>query len=358
MVLDAFRLKEYDLEPVLTSWKDAPRFTGNPKKDLPVDDWLDQIKAGCVERKVPKEYWHKVGQHYLGKDARARFDELKAVLKNMHGGRYNWDWKKFKVAMRNMGWNIDPHKTESFEVQSKPSGLWWIIGKNKPEQAPSKDPDEAESKSKSAEKASGKESRSGRSPEKKASTSTAAASEKGDKAERADEGRKTSWLSRAPSTASFRSSVTRRSSTDSVTSELSSAMSTTMAKAVTPSPPSSVASTPAQSPGEVTTTVTHAPVWLLNACNALDFLSTEHPKAMTAVSAILITVGSLPALPGITAGAGGAILASHAVQAAGAIAVGVGNWLKAAQDAAAAKAALAEGQQGTAPQVDNASSAR
>jgi hypothetical protein len=97
-------------------------------------------------------------------------------------------------------------------------------------------------------------------------------------------------------------------------------------------------------PITVTTTVAQAPVWLLNACNALDFLTTEHPKVMTTLSAVLITVGSLPALPGVTAGAGGAILASHAVQAAGAIAVGVGHWLKSAQDSAAAKAAAGEGQ--------------
>jgi hypothetical protein len=89
----------------------------------------------------------------------------------------------------------------------------------------------------------------------------------------------------------------------------------------------------------VTTTVAQAPLWLLNACNALDFLHTEHPKVMSTVAAVLLTVGSLPTLPGITAGAGGAILASHAVQAAGAIAVGVGSWLKAAQDSAASKAA-------------------
>ncbi len=99
-------------------------------------------------------------------------------------------------------------------------------------------------------------------------------------------------------------------------------------------------------PVTVTTEVAHAPLWLLNACNALDFLTTEHPKVMTTLSAVLITVGTLPALPGVSAGAGGAILASHAVQAAGAIAVGVGHWLKSAQDSAAAKAGAGETQPG------------
>ena len=90
----------------------------------------------------------------------------------------------------------------------------------------------------------------------------------------------------------------------------------------------------------MTTAEAQAPLWLLNACSALDFLTSEHPKVMTTLSAVLITVGSLPALPGLSTAAGGTILASHAVQAAGAIAVGVGNWLKAAQDSAAAKAAV------------------
>ena len=102
-MLDAFKLKEFDLEPVFESWKNPPRFLGNPKKDPPVDTWLDQVKEGCLERKIPKEYWHKVGQRFLGDKARKRLDELKEVLRNLHGGSYRWDWKKFKTAMRNMG---------------------------------------------------------------------------------------------------------------------------------------------------------------------------------------------------------------------------------------------------------------
>src|SRR5215510_7073806 len=80
------------------------------------------------------------------------------------------------------------------------------------------------------------------------------------------------------------------------------------------------------------TTIANAPTWLLNACNALDYLTTEHPKVMTTISAVLITVGSIPAIPAISAGAGGAILASHAAHAVGAMAVGVGSWLKAQQE--------------------------
>ena len=72
---------------------------------------------------------------------------------------------------------------------------------------------------------------------------------------------------------------------------------------------------------------TQVPIWLLNACSALDYITSEHPKAMSIISAILITAGSIPAIPAIAAGAGGAVLASGAVQAAGAIAIGLGQAL-------------------------------
>ena len=71
---------------------------------------------------------------------------------------------------------------------------------------------------------------------------------------------------------------------------------------------------------------------MVNACQALDFLTSEHPKAMSAMSAILITIGAIPSIPAISAGAGGAFLASSAIQAAGAVAMGVGQALKAMQD--------------------------
>ena len=77
----------------------------------------------------------------------------------------------------------------------------------------------------------------------------------------------------------------------------------------------------------VTTETAQVPVWLLNACAALDYITSEHPKTMSIISAILITAGSIPAIPAIAAGAGGAVLASGAVQAVGAIAVGLGQAL-------------------------------
>jgi hypothetical protein len=101
-IVEAFKIKPFDLEPIYASWPSPPVFCGEPK-DLPVDTWLEQIKSGCAERKVPKEYWHKVAQHNLGPKAKERFDELKLVMSKVHGGKYRWNWKRFKVAMRNMG---------------------------------------------------------------------------------------------------------------------------------------------------------------------------------------------------------------------------------------------------------------
>ena len=80
------------------------------------------------------------------------------------------------------------------------------------------------------------------------------------------------------------------------------------------------------------TTIANAPLWLINACQSLESLTSDHPKVMTALSAILITVGSLPALPAISAGAGGAFLASSTAHALGSLAVGLGTILQAQTD--------------------------
>lgn len=352
-MLDAFKLKEFDLEPVLSSWKNPPRFLGNPKKDPPVDTWLDQVKQGCQERKVPKEYWHKVGQRFLGDKARKRLDELKEVLRNLHGGNYKWDWKKFKIAMKNMGWDIDDKKTESIKVQRKSSGLWWIVGRDKQEV-----PEEPE-----ATKPSDKKKPT---PTRRATVSESPTIEKSpavpEKAEKPATKRRATWLTRDPSTASTSSEAAWEVVKAEPTTSASSSSFWKLHLASPPAPTASTVSavpTPAAPSGEVTTTTeAQAPLWLLNACSALEFLTSEHPKVMTTLSAVLITVGSLPALPGLSTAAGGTILASHAVQAAGAIALGVGNWLKAAQDSAAAKAVAESPQPGGHAAIEDVSHRR
>ncbi|KAI0075236.1 hypothetical protein K474DRAFT_1709206 [Panus rudis PR-1116 ss-1] len=311
--LDAFKIKPFDLDPIFDTWKDAPLFQGNPKKDLPVDEWLDRIKQGCIERKVPRDYWHKVAYHYLGKNAKSRMDEVKRVMKNMHGGKYKWNWKAFKVAMRNMGWDIDPKKTEEYQVESKPSGIWWIVGRNK-QQEKEKEDDRASIKSHSSVK------------------SHASSSSKDKSLPRPPAPQKAkSW-----DMSSFRPfPIPKRSATMSTietvgsTSSPSSSKNSTASTSLVPSTTTTAVNSPAQTPGETTTTIAQAPTWLVNACQALDFLTGEHPKVMTALSAVLITVGSIPALPAISAGAGGAFLASGTAHAIGSIAVGVGSLLQA-----------------------------
>lgn len=100
-MFDALKAKPYDLEPVYVSWPDAPVFKGTGNDDPAV--WLEEIKAGCKERKVPKEYWHRVARHYMGSKPRERLDELGKVMAQMTGNRAQWDWKKFKIAVQNLG---------------------------------------------------------------------------------------------------------------------------------------------------------------------------------------------------------------------------------------------------------------
>ena len=55
---------------------------------------------------------------------------------------------------------------------------------------------------------------------------------------------------------------------------------------------------------------------------------------MSTISAVLIWVGRIASVPGVSACIGGTILAHQAVQAAGAIAIAAGEWLQAAVDSA------------------------
>lgn len=101
-VLDAFKLKPFDLEPIFAEWTNAPQFIGNSKKDPPVETWMEQIKTGCIERKVPEESWVHVAQHYMGDAAKERLSEVKKVMVQVQGGSFRWNWKKFHVAMSSM----------------------------------------------------------------------------------------------------------------------------------------------------------------------------------------------------------------------------------------------------------------
>ena len=74
-MLEAFKAKPYDLAAVYASWPNPPIFQGNPDEDPLI--WLAAIKAGCVERKVPKEHWHRVAKGGSREDACAERDNLR-----------------------------------------------------------------------------------------------------------------------------------------------------------------------------------------------------------------------------------------------------------------------------------------
>jgi len=82
-----------------------------------------------------------------------------------------------------------------------------------------------------------------------------------------------------------------------------------------------------------------ASFWQVNMHKVLNYFITKHPKLVSAVSTVLITVGSIALHPGVAACVGGPTLAPHAVQAVGAVAVAVGKWLRTALNSAATKAA-------------------
>lgn len=92
----------FDYQEIYESWPDAPTFAGKRKQALVVNEWLKAIKEGCRRWNLPRSWWCRVAQHYLRGRAKARFDALKKVMRNMHEGRYTWNWKKFKIAIRNM----------------------------------------------------------------------------------------------------------------------------------------------------------------------------------------------------------------------------------------------------------------
>lgn len=116
-MLDALRIKPFDLSALYNSWENPPIFVGTvstsffqfkqkPRAENEYEDpvaWLETLKAGCKERKVPKDYWYRVGRHYMAVTPRARLDELASVMQKMTGDKHVWNWRKFKIAVQNLG---------------------------------------------------------------------------------------------------------------------------------------------------------------------------------------------------------------------------------------------------------------
>jgi hypothetical protein len=88
----------------------------------------------------------------------------------------------------------------------------------------------------------------------------------------------------------------------------------------------------------VTAATTTATVTLLALHNAVDYLIVRHPKVLSTVSTVLTTLGGIILFPGVSACAGGTILAHPAVTIAGGIALALGRQLRRALNSAAAQA--------------------
>ncbi|TFK47106.1 hypothetical protein OE88DRAFT_1637159 [Heliocybe sulcata] len=287
-ILDIFKVKPFDIAPVLAGWEDGPHFSGKPKKDPPVAQWLDLIKAGCVQRQVPQEYWHEVAQHFMGKKARKRFEAVTKVLYEMNGENYRWTWKKFKLLMANVGWDIDPKKKVVVQPpKSTSSGTSWLTLRRK-------------SQSQSDLPKASSSSFKPKLPTRSASSFLP-------------------WTQPNPDDSKPTKAVIVKPKLDDSKATPSTSMSRFFGRPVQTEPVSS---------NPLTDAIVQAPLWLFMAVDILETLSQEYPSAISALSAVLIIAGSIPAIPAVTTGAAGALLATHAAQTAGAAAVSFGTWLK------------------------------
>ncbi|KAI0069933.1 hypothetical protein K474DRAFT_1670589 [Panus rudis PR-1116 ss-1] len=308
-VLDVFKPKSTDLEAVYKSWPEAPYYKGHPKKDGPIDIWLAIIKEGCKKRKVPKSLWPVVGEHYLKGKAKDRYLNVQKVMRNMHQGKYDFTWKRFKVAMRNMAWELPTDITQSYLVSIVSSGAWWIVDQIAPgKKAEDVMPPPTTNTPFLVRTLKGFSSGSSSSVTSASSASTVKPSTYKAKPEKSEESSKpVAKVSHPGVGASKPSNVVWKTE-----------------KVENPnkwSPKKLLA-------GKVKETKeTKVPVWLLHVCHALDSVTEDHPKTISVLGAVILSLGAIPAMPAVQAGACGALLASPAAQVIGTAMTGVGSLL-------------------------------
>ncbi|KAI0705971.1 hypothetical protein C8T65DRAFT_809545 [Cerioporus squamosus] len=136
-MFSAFSLtsRPFDLAATIEAWATSSpnhpvsEFKGKPKRkdDPPAEVWLTSVENGCNARRIPKTHWPDVAKHFMVKKARGRVTEVEKVMRALHGDQWVWTWKNFRVAVLNMGWNIDEKKTREVNIESKGSGLWKIV---------------------------------------------------------------------------------------------------------------------------------------------------------------------------------------------------------------------------------------
>ncbi|KAI8992765.1 hypothetical protein BD414DRAFT_513872 [Trametes punicea] len=287
--------RPFDLAMALQSWSTTapdspvPEFKGKPKRkeDPTPEAWLILVEKGCTARSVPKAHWAAVAKHFMAKKARSRVLQVEKVMHALHGEQWVWRWKDFKVAVMNMGWNIEETKTRQVQVERKSSGLWWIVG--------------------------GKGT---------AITQNNIATGDGNKPSQTST--KTLADGKSPNNTNSRGSLGSKLLSKSPPSKAAAAPKATVPTRTTPlfSLPALPFLRPAPQPQQtiLQTITAQVPLWLLAATEALSTLSNEHPDVFTAVAAALVAVG--------TVSTGG----SAAVAAIGEAAVVMGRALKGAHD--------------------------
>ncbi|KAH9837637.1 uncharacterized protein C8Q71DRAFT_753672 [Rhodofomes roseus] len=280
------------LPALLASWPAEtapPRFLGKPKKDLPVDTWLVKVAEACVAKGIPQKLWHEVARHYMSDDARKRVEEVEQVMRCAFGHSWGWKWHTFGVALKNIAGNVDRKKTEAVKVQRKSTGSWWIIGRggDKGSKVKTKEPLPVP----------GFIARI----TQKSSTSTPTVSAPSSTSQKQAPKQTGSKLLKAQPTAAAPPKVAAPSES------LVTRLATTLRLKDPPPPPP-------------TTLTAQVPVWLLAASEAIFALTPDTTSTMSILAAVLITVGSIPALPSVAAGT--------TATALGAVAVGLGTMLR------------------------------
>ncbi|CAL1697776.1 unnamed protein product [Somion occarium] len=345
-MLSVFK-KPVDLEEIYKTWVDPPFYRGKPRRDGPVDQWLLLVKTECKAKKIPKSMWHLVAEHFLQARAKKRFDAVKTVMDNMYQGAYTWNWKRFKIAMRNMQWELDSGAVQTFFVRTLETGVSWIFGPSKGKEEEivviekcdqpflmralrSVTNSSMVSSIKDAAKDSKAATKDAKSATKdvKSTTKDAKSSPKDSKTVSKDSKVVPKNSKSLSKDWQLVPKETKKESKKSSTDVLAAAKPSTIIWKV-PQVNKDISRLLLQKQGEKDLILSHSqvPIWLLEACNYLDTMTSEHKGTMSIIAAVLITVGSVPALPAVQAGAAGALLASSTAQVIGSTLAGVGAWL-------------------------------
>ncbi|EED79018.1 predicted protein [Postia placenta Mad-698-R] len=320
-MISAIRSKIAPESPVaklVESWPDnmlPPVFKG-PNQDLTIDKWLTAVAATCAKRKVPKEQWPEVARHFMSGKARRRIKDLEAVMESAYGQPWSWKWSSFMVALRNLGWHIDAKKTQDVEVQEKAPGRWSFIKRG----GERGNRDRVEEQSLDLGFLA-------RATQMATFRSTAASNVVQVATNKVAKDTKPTMTKAAKDTKATTAKSVKDTKTIVKASGITKALKTTSAATQKDPSAASQAFTRmvqglhlAPAPADPPPVIAQVPIWLLNASEALFAVINEPLTVTSVLAAVLITVGSIPAIPAVSAG--------PTVQVAGYLAVAVGTRMR------------------------------